>query len=157
MDLARLVALTLHTVGFVIACGYYVILARVILPGLVATLDGPAVGRTLLMVERRALPLLVVAIILFATTGTYLMLTDPSYHGLGAIRDPWSSMMLLKHLVVVAFVGVGAAVDWLIRLVDEAEDEPTRAVALRRVRRTTDAAVVLGAVIVLLTAAAQLS
>lgn len=157
VDVTQVLGLTLHTVAFVIVWGYYGILARIVLPSLERTVEGPQLGRVLLTIERRAVPLLLLAVALFLATGTYLMLSDPEYEGLGAIRDSWSSLMLLKHLVVVAFVAAGVAVDILVRLADEAEDDATRAAATRRVRRTADVATALGALIALLTAAAQLS
>ncbi len=157
MDLGRLLGLTVHTVAFVIVWGYYGILARIVLPALERSLDGTTLGRTLLTIERRAVPLLLVGVVLFLVTGTYLLLIDPAYEGLGAIRGSWSTLMLVKHLVVAAFVALGVVLHVLIQLVDEAEDDVTRAVAIRRVRWAAEAATGIGAVVALLTAAAQLS
>lgn len=101
MDVAQLGAIWLHTLAFVIAWGCYRILGRIVLPSLERSLDGPALARVMVTIERSALPLV----------------------GLSAARP----------------------------------DEPTRASALRGVRLSAAAATGLGALIVLLTAAAQLS
>lgn len=157
MDVGQLLGLTLHTIAFVIVWGYYGILARIVLPALERSLAGSTLGHTLLAIERRAVPLLVLSVVLFLATGTYLLLTDPEFEGLGAVRGSWSTLMLLKHLVVAVFIALGVAVDILVRLVDEAEDDVTRTTSLRRVRWSAEAATVVGAVIALLTVAAQLS
>jgi uncharacterized membrane protein len=65
--------------------------------------------------------------------------------------------MLLKHIVVVVFLALGVAVDMLVRRASEAEDDVRRAIALRRVRLCAEAATATGAVIILLTAAAQVA
>lgn len=157
MDLARLLGLTIHTIAFVTAWGYYGILARIMLPALERSLDGATLGGALWTIERRAVPLLLASVVLFLVTGTYLLLVDPAYEGLGAIRGSWSTLMLVKHLMVAAFVALGVLVHFLVQLVDEAEDDVTRTVAVRRVRWAADAATGLGALVALLTVAARLS
>jgi uncharacterized membrane protein len=157
MDIAQLLGIALHTLGFVIVCGYYGILARVVLPAIQRSLDPPAQATTLEAVERAALPLLLISAVLFLVTGTYLLLIDPEYQGLGAIRDSWSTLMLLKHLVVAGLVALGVTVDVLVRLVGEAEDDVTRTAAIRRVRLAAEGATGAAGLTILLTAAAQLS
>lgn len=157
MDLGRLLGITIHTVAFVIVWGYYGVLARIVLPALERTVDGTTLGRALLTIERRAVPLLLVGVVLFLVTGTYLLVIDPAYEGLGAIRGTWSTLMLVKHLVVAAFIALGVALHFLVQLADEAEDDVTRTVAVRRVRWAAEALTGLGAMIALLTAAAQIS
>ena len=153
MDWGLVLALWLHTVAFVIAWGYYGILARMVLPAL-DTRDGPARVALVASIERRALPLLAVAIVAFLLTGGYLMVTDPEYAGLGNIRaSTWATLMLVKHLAVAAMIVAGVVVDLLIRDLAAADPDDDR--ALRRVRRSAEVATGLGALIALLTAAAQ--
>ena len=148
----------LHTVAFVIAWGYYGILGRIVLPALERSLDGAAQATTLVSIERRALPLVSISAVLFVVTGTYLLVIDERYAGLGnVVANSWTSLMLLKHLVVVVLIGLAVIVDVLIRRAGAASDDATRDSLLHRVRLSAEAATALGAVVVLLTVAAQLS
>jgi uncharacterized membrane protein len=158
MDVAHLLATWFHTLAFVIAWGYYGILGRIMLPALERSLDGPVRARTLAEIERRALPLVLLSMALFVVTGTYLLFIDPNYVGLGNFFvNTWTTLMLVKHLVVVVLIALGVAIDVLIRRAGAATDEATRASALRLTRLSAEGATGLGALIVLLTAAAQLS
>lgn len=158
MDVTQLLAVSLHTVAFVIAWGYYGILGRIVLPALERSLDRPTETRTLVALEKRALPLVLLSVVLFVVTGSYLLITSSKYAGLGDfLANTWTSLMLLKHLVVAGLIALAIGVDLLIRRADEATDDATGTAALHRLRLTAEAATVLGAVVVLLTAAAQLS
>ena len=158
MDSAYVLAIWLHTVAFVIAWGYYGVLGRIVLPALERSLDGAALGTALVGVERRALPLVLVSLVLFTLTGTYLLVIDPDYAGLGDFFDStWTTLMLVKHLLVVAFVGLGVVVDRLVRRVAAATTDDDRRAAIRRLARTAEGTMGLGAVIALLTAAAQVN
>jgi uncharacterized membrane protein len=142
----------------VIAWGYYGILGRITLPAIEHSLDGPAQARALVAIERRALPLIALSAMLFIVTGTYLLFVDPRYAGLGNFfANTWTALMLIKHLVVIVLIALAVIVDLLIRRVGAASDDSTRASALRRLRLSAEGATGLGALIVLLTAAAQLA
>ena len=158
MDLLAVVAVWLHTVAFVIAWGYYGILARIILPGLERSVAPASLGPTLVAIERRALPLVVLAMVLFGATGTYLLVSDPEYAGLGNFfATTWTTLMVVKHVLVVGLVAVAVAVDGWIRALGEAPPSRDAPVELARVRLGAEAATALGALIALLTAAAQLA
>jgi uncharacterized membrane protein len=77
MDLAQVLAVWVHTLAFVIAWGYYGILGRMVLPGLERSLERPAQAAALVAIERRALPLVVLSLVFFAVTGTYLLVVKP--------------------------------------------------------------------------------
>lgn len=157
MDLVQVGAVWLHTVAFVIAWGYYGILARMILPGLSGTLDLAGQTRTLAAIERRALPLVLLSVVLFVVTGTYLLLINPDYRGLGSFTTTWAVMMLLKHLAVIGLVGLGVIIDYLIRGLPEIARDEDRAKDMRWVRFAAEGATALGALIALISAAAQLA
>lgn len=156
MDVAHLLAAAVHTLAFVIAWGYYGILGRIVLPALERSLDGPALATSLLAIERRALPLVVLSAALFTVSGSYLLVASPQYEGLGNVfASSWTTLIAVKHVVVIALVGLGIAVDVLARRAAAARDGTERGTAIRRLSLATEAATGLGAVIVLLTAAAQ--
>jgi len=159
LDVAQVLAVWIHTLAFVIAWGYYGVLARMILPGLEQSIDRPGQVAALAAIERRALPLVVLSLVLFTVTGTYLLLVDPHYAGLGNFfASTWTALMLVKHVLVIALVALGVGVDMLIRrLTDSAgtSDETAQRSALRRVELAAEGVTGLGALIVLMTAAAQ--
>ena len=158
MDVPLLLALWLHTVALVIAWGYYGVLGRIVLPGLEGSLETPARARALVAVETRAVPLVLVAVILFTVTGTYLLLVNPRYAGLGMVLDsPWSTLMFAKHVLVGVFAVLAVVVDRLLRRASGATDDPTVSTHLRRARLAAEAATAIGALIALLTVAAQLA
>jgi len=158
MDLAQVLAVWLHTLAFVIAWGYYGILGRMVLPGLERSLERPAQATALLAIERRALPLVGLSLVLFAVTGTYLLVIDPHYAGLGNVfASTWTTLMVVKHVLVVGLVVLGVAVDRLVRRVGEATSEDARESAFRRLALSAEGATGLGALVVLLTAAAQVA
>ena len=156
MDFALVIALWIHTLGLVIVMGYYGVLGRIVIPSLERTVHGPELGEALAAIERRALPLVLLSVVLFVLTGTYLLVVNSQYGGLGTFfATTWSTLMLVKHAVVIAFVALGVAVDWFARDLVYAPDESTRVSTVRRVRLCAEAATGLGAFIILLTVAAQ--
>jgi uncharacterized membrane protein len=155
MDGLQVLATWLHTVAFVIAWGYYGVLARMILPGLAQTVEPVARSIALLAIERRALPFILLSVVLFTITGSYLLVTDPQYAGLGNFGSGWTALMLGKHVLVIVFVGLGVIVDRLIRWAADVADDRARDTYLRWLGRRADVATGVGALIALLTVAAQ--
>ncbi len=157
MDYLHLGAVTIHTLAMILVVGYYGILGRVILPALRRSLDGPTMATTLAAVERRALPLVVLSVVLFTVTGAYLLLIDEAYAGIGNLTSTWTTLMLVKHLLVIFMVVIAVGLDRLVAMVLDAPDEAARERALGLTGLTAEAMTGLGAMVVLLTAAAQLS
>ena len=156
MDVAHVLAIWLHTLALVIVLGYYGILGRVVLPAFERSLDRSAQGSALMAIERRAIPLLVLSIALFTATGVYLLVIDPDYAGLGnVLASTWTTLMLVKHVLVVGLVVLGVAVDRLVRRVGTATSDDIRDASLHRLALSAEAATGLGALAILLTAAAQ--
>ena len=156
MDVVHVAAVWLHAVAMVIVLGYYAILSRVVLPALSRALDGAALGRAVPAVERRALPVVGVAIVVFVITGVYLLAVDGRYAGVGSFATTWAMLMLVKHVVVGVMVVLGIGIDRLAAAVGEASDEG-RGRTLDLLVLGMDGMTVLGAIVLLLTAAAQLS
>jgi uncharacterized membrane protein len=158
MDYLQLAAITVHTLAMILVVGYYGILGRVIIPALDRSLDGQSMAQTLLAVERRGMRLVVLAILLFTITGSYLLVIDDQYAGLGNfLATTWATLMLVKHMVVVAMVVIGIGVDRLVGMVADSPDDEARKRALGLLELGVDTMTGLGALVVLLTAAAQLS
>ena len=159
MDIVQAAAAWLHSLATVALLGYYALLALVILPVLRRVVNGPALGRVIPEIERRALPVVLASVGTFVVTGLYLMVTDDRFVGIGHFfGSTWSTLIVVKHVVVVGLVGLGAAIDLLIvPAIASPVDEPARAVAVSRLARGASAIAVLGAIVLLLTAAAQAS
>jgi uncharacterized membrane protein len=158
MDIAQVLAIWLHTVALVIAWGYYGILGRIALPALERSLDQETLPTVLLRIERRAVPLVGLSAVLFTLTGSYLLVIHPHYAGLGNVfASSWTLLMLGKHVLVIGFVALAIAVDLLVRRIARTLDEGLRRRDLRLVRFGAEGATGLGALIVLLTAVAQVA
>ncbi len=159
MDVVQAVAGWLHSLATVTLLGYYAILALVVLPVLRRTVNGPALGRVIPAIERRALPLILGSIGVFLVTGTYLLLTDDRFLGLGHVfGSTWSTLLVIKHVLVIALIGIGVFIDLLVVPdITTPVDEAARTAAIRRLARSASAIATLGAVVLLLTAAAQAS
>jgi uncharacterized membrane protein len=157
MDPLQVLSAWLHTVAFVIAWGYYGVLARMILPGLARTIEPALRSDALLAIERRALPFVLLSMVLFTVSGSYLLVTDPQYAGLGNFGSSWAALMLGKHVLVVVFIGLGVVVDRLIRWAADVADERARDTYLRWLGWCADITTGVGALIALLTVAAQAS
>lgn len=158
MDGVWVAASWVHALGMVVLLGYYGILGRIVLPALARTLEGEVLGRTVLQVERRALPLMVLAVVLFTATGTYLLAVDDHYQGLGNLfASTWTTLVTVKHMVVVVMVALGVGVDRLAVAVAEAATESARSRMLGILGLAAEGMTALGALVLLLTAAAQAS
>ncbi len=156
MDATHLIALWLHALAMVVVLGYYGILSRIVLPVLARSLDGPALARIVPAIERRALPILLAGVVLFIVTGIYLLVRDGRYAGVGSFASTWSTLMLIKHLVVVAMVALAIGVDRLAAGLAETSDIG-RGRTLELLTLAMDGMAALGILVLLLTAAAQLS
>lgn len=146
----------LHLLATVTLIGYYAVLALLVLPTLRRLGTPGSTAETIGALERRAMPALVAALVAFLATGVYLLGVDSRYGGPGNIGGSWATLLLVKHALVVAMLGLGSYLDGLIvRLaVRSAEAEDA---AVTHVARVTLAMTILGAAILLLTAAAQAS
>ncbi len=158
MDWLLLLALWLHTIALVIAVGYYGVLGRIIVPALTRSLHGSDLAESLAAIERRALPLVLLAVVLFVITGSYLLVVNPDYTGLGHFFDTsWATLMLVKHGVVIVLVCVGVVIDWVARGLPLTRDDAELARDVRRLHLSAEFATALGVLAILLTAAAQVS
>jgi uncharacterized membrane protein len=158
MDYPQAGAIAIHTLAMILVVGYYGILGRVILPALRGSLAGPELGATLSAVERRAVPLLLLSVALFVATGAFLLQADEQSGGIGNFfATTWTTLMLVKHGLIVVMVVFGGIVHFLVTEVADAETESERERLLHRVVLATEATTGLGAAVIVLTAAAQVS
>ncbi len=146
----------IHTMAIVVLLGYYAVLSLIVLPW-ISSGGSREPGRVLAALERRALPWIVGSIALFTVTGLVLMAvhTGPN--------PVWTPLIIAKHVIVVAMVALGVAMDRvLVPRVDGTwwtpAVEPTTDVRdLRPIAQASAVMGVLGALVLLLTAVAQLA
>jgi len=145
----------LHALATVVFIGYYVLLALVYLPALDNS-PASARGAIISAISKRSRTWLYVSLLVFAATGFYLMLVDPNYLGLGTFfGNPWSSLMSVKHLLILGMVGIGWWFNGILRVGPLASSNTGAEQAAARFRRHVNTMAVLGVLVLLLTAISQ--
>jgi putative copper export protein len=88
-----------------------------------------------------------------------MLSTDAQFQGLGhAFVNTWSTLIVIKHAVVIVLVGIGVYIDLLVVPdIERPVDATFQVAAVRRLARSATAIAALGTVVLLLTAAAQAS
>ena len=150
-------SLWLHSLATVVLIGYFVCLSLVYLPYLSKLFSGVALGAALDEVSQRVRPWLGSSLLVFLISGAYLTFGDANYLGLGGFGNSWSVLMLVKHLLVLAMVGLWILLGMTLRggLTVAAKDPRARFEPLWRVRLIIHGTSVCGALVLLLTVVAQ--
>ncbi len=107
-------AIWLHNLATVVFIGYYVVLALICLPALDRCPDTR--GATISAISKRSRPWLYGSLLVFAASGSYLTMTDPSYMGLGNFTSPWAMLMLVKHVLIFGMLALGFWSNAILRL-----------------------------------------
>ena len=138
----------LHAMATVVFIGHFVLLAGIYLPALSKH------GTVLSAVSKLSRPWLYASLIVFMVTGSYLTFVDPSYMGIGNFSNFWAVMMLLKHILIVAMIGMGFWFNAILRVGPlMSSNNPEQAIV--RFRQYVNAMAVCGVLVLLLTALAQ--
>jgi uncharacterized membrane protein len=96
----------LHSLAMTVFIGHYLLLALIYLPALrPGTLD--VTGPILSAISRQSRRWMYASLVVFMLTGIYLMFVDPDYLGVGNFGNFWSTMMLVKHILIVVMIGAG--------------------------------------------------
>lgn len=147
------IATVLHALATVVFIGYYLLLSLLFLP----VLGKPDKGGVAALgeVSRRSRSWQYIALVVFVVTGFYLTFVDSSYLGIGNFGHPWTILMLMKHLVVLAMIALGFWQNAVKRAGHDLRAYPNDAQRLARFRRYVNAMTFLGVFVLLLTALAQ--
>lgn len=149
-----LVALStwLHALATVVFIGYYLFTSLIYLPVFESQMQTNALRDLLEQASARLRPFFGGSLLIFLVTGTYLMLINKNYLGLGDfLANPWSILMVSKHVLVLAFLAL-AIVSERVFLGHISDEKPE---ALRQFRWALNINMILGVVILLLTSIAQ--
>jgi uncharacterized membrane protein len=117
MDTRTVLAVSLffHFVATAVWIGGLLTLALTVHPAMRRALtDAPALARLLTGLRRRFTPYSNLSLVVLVVTGLTQMSLDANYDGVLQITNPWSVVMLLKHLTIGAMVVCGLALQYLV-------------------------------------------
>ena len=144
-----------HALATVILIGHYLLLVLIYLPVLTKDRADSAGLVFLGEISKRSRGWLYSSLITFAITGVYLMVVDSSYRGLGDFGNLWSILMLIKHLLVLAMIGLGFWFNAILRVGPLLSSKSSAAYAATSFRQYAALMSIAGVLVLLLTAVAQ--
>jgi uncharacterized membrane protein len=145
-------SLWLHTLATIVMVGHYVFTSLIYLPVFEYRMQANALCELLEQVSTRLRPYFGGSLLIFLVTGTYLMLINQEYLGLGHFFDnPWSALIVIKHVLVLIFLVL--AIYSERAFMRQISDENPK--ALKNFRLSSNINLTLGAIIILMTSAAQ--
>lgn len=142
----------LHTLATVVFIGHYLFMSLVYLPVFEHQAKGDALREILEEVSGRLRPYFGLSLLIFIVTGTYLMMINQDYLGLGDFfGNAWSVLIVVKHVLVLAFLAIAIYSERsILGKISEAQPQ-----ALKQFRLSLGINTALGILILLLTTAAQ--
>jgi uncharacterized membrane protein len=140
----------LHAMATVILIGHYLLLSVIYLP--ILEKDG---GVFLSQISKRSRSWMYISLVIFTVTGIYLMFVNPNYLGVGNFGNLWSMMMLAKHLLIVGMIGLGFWYNAFLRVGPMMASSNNAELGIRRFRIYSNLMAISGALVLLLTALAQ--
>lgn len=140
----------LHALATVVFIGHYLLLSTIYLPALANN------GTILSEISKRSRSWLYISLGIFLVTGTYLTLIDPNYLGIGNFGNLWAILMLVKHLLIVGMIGLGFWYNALLRVGPMMSSNNSGELGIGRFRQYSNLMAISGAIVLLLTAIAQL-
>ena len=145
----------LHSVAMIIFIGQYLLLALIHLPAMRTTsLD--ITGPILSAISRQSRRWMYASILVFLLTGVYLMFVDPSYLGVGNFGNIWSTMMLIKHILILVMIGAGFWFNAIWRVGPMLSSRNSADLAYGRFKLYVNIMAISGVFVLLLTAIAQI-
>ena len=142
----------LHALATVVFIGYYLFTGLIYLPVFERQMRPNALRELLEQISARLRPFFGGSLLIFLITGTHLMLINRNYLGLGNFfGNPWSALIVIKHVLVLPFLVLAVFSEraFLGRISDQKPE------ALKQFRRALNINLILGVIILLLTAIAQ--
>ena len=105
------------------------------------------------------------ALVVLVATGLVQMAANPNYDGLLTVNNPWSTAILLKHVVFFGVIGLSAYLTWggfpaqrrAMLLAAHGKASEKLPVLLRRNRRLLDLNLILGLAVLVFTAWARVA
>ena len=145
----------LHALGTVLLIGHYLLLSLIYLPVFVKNQADPLSGTILSEISRRSRSWLYGSMLIFAITGIYLTFVDPNYLGIGNFNNPWAILMLVKHILILAMIGMGFWFNAILRVGPLMSSNTGATQAIARFRQYSNLMAITGVLVLLLTAISQ--
>ena len=140
----------LHALATVILIGHYLLLSLIYIPVL-AKGNGAALSE----ISKRSRSWLYISLLVFAVTGTYLMLIDSGYLGFMDFGNFWGIMMFTKHILIFAMLALGFWFNAILRVGPMLSSNNSAELGLSRFRLYSNLMTISGILVLLLTALAQ--
>lgn len=140
----------LHAIATVILIGHYLLLSVIYIPAL-AKDNGAALSE----ISKRSRPWLYLSLLVFAVTGTHLMLIDSGYLGFMDFGNFWGIVMLLKHVLVFGMLALGFWYNAILRVGPMMSSNNSAELGIKRFRQYSNLMSISGLLVLLLTALAQ--
>lgn len=138
----------LHAMATVVFIGHYVLLTGIYIP--VLSKNGSALSE----ISKRSRPWMYASLLVFAITGTHLMLIDSGYLGFMDFGNFWGIVILVKHILIFAMIALGFWFNAILRVGPMmSSNNPEQAIA--RFRQYVNVMAICGMLVLLLTALAQ--
>ena len=142
----------LHELATIVMIGYYIFTSLIFLPLFERQMQATALRNMLERLSSRFMPYFGGSLLIFLVTGSYLLLINKSYMGLGHFfGNPWSALIVIKHLLVLVFMALAVYSERAF-LTQISEDNPA---ALKKFRLALYINTCIGTAIILLTSIAQ--
>ena len=140
----------LHALATVVFIGHYLLLAVIYLPVLQKNS-----GLELSEISKRSRPWLYASLLVFLITGTYLMLIDSGYLGFMNFGNFWGVVMVIKHILIVGMIGLGFWYNAFLRVGSMMASNNSSELGIRRFHTYSNLMAIVGVLVLLLTALAQ--
>ncbi len=140
----------LHNLSTIIFIGYFLLLSLILVPVLAENN-----GMILSEISKRSRPWMYVSFLVFIVTGIILTFANPNYLGIARFDNPWTILMLAKHVVVLAMIVIGFWFNAILRVGPMLSSNRGVAQATSRFRSYVNLMAICGLLVLLLTAFAQ--
>ena len=144
----------LHALATVVFIGHFLLLSLIYLPAFGKS-NAEIAGPILSDVSKRSRPWLYASLVIFMVTGIYLMIVDPNYRGVGNFGNLWAVAMLVKHILIVAMIGMGFVFNAFLRVGPMMSSNSGAEGAISRFGLYSRLMALCGVLVLLLTALAQ--
>ena len=144
----------LHAIATVIFIGHFLLLSLLYLPAF-ARVQADIAGPILSDVSKRSRVWMYASLLVFTVSGIYLMIVDPNYRGVGDFGNPWAIAMLIKHILIVAMIGLGFFYNAILRVGPMMSSNHGAETGIARFGLYSKLMAVCGVLVLLLTAFAQ--
>jgi uncharacterized membrane protein len=141
-----------HAIATIIMIGHYLLLSLLYFPILEKENGG---GAILSKISKRSRIWMYTSLGVFAATGIHLMFIDSNYLGIGNFGNQWSTLMLIKHLLIMGMIALGFWFNAILRVGPMMNSNHGIEQAVARFGLYSKLMAVCGVLILLLTSLAQ--